>query len=63
MSFSERWMDLETVIQSKVSQKEENKYCITMHIHGIQKNYIDEPVSRAGIERQTQTYGYSGGRR
>ena len=24
-------MDLETVIQSKVSQKEKNKYCILMH--------------------------------
>ena len=27
-SFVETWMDLETVIQSEVSQKEENKYRI-----------------------------------
>ena len=27
-SFVELWMDLETVMQSEVSQKEENKYCI-----------------------------------
>ena len=27
-SFVETWMDLETVIQSEVSQKEKNKYCI-----------------------------------
>ena len=27
-SFVETWMDLETVIQSEVSQKEENKYSI-----------------------------------
>ena len=25
--FAEMWMDLETVIQSEVSQKEKNKYC------------------------------------
>ena len=30
-SFVETWMDLETVIQSDVSQKEKNKYCILMH--------------------------------
>ena len=33
-SFIETWMDLETVIQSEVSQKEKNKYCILMHICG-----------------------------
>ena len=31
VSFGEMCMDLETVIQSKVSQKEKNKYCILMH--------------------------------
>ena len=33
-SFVETWMDLETVIQSEVSQKEKNKYILT-HICGI----------------------------
>ena len=33
-SFVEMWMDLETVIQSEVSQKEKNKYHILMHICG-----------------------------
>ena len=33
-----RWMDLESVIQSEVSQKEKNKYCMLTHIYGIQKN-------------------------
>ena len=33
-SFVETWMDLETVIQSEVSPKEENKYHILMHICG-----------------------------
>ena len=30
-----RWMKLEPIIQSKVSQKEKDKYCILMHIYGI----------------------------
>ena len=34
-SLVETWMDLETVIQSEVSQKEKNKYCILTHICGI----------------------------
>ena len=33
--FVVRWMDLETVIQSEVSQKEKNKYCLLTHICGI----------------------------
>ena len=33
-SFVEMWMDLETVIQSEVSQKEKTKYCILTHICG-----------------------------
>ena len=32
-SFVETWIDLETVIQSEVSQKEKNKYRILTHIH------------------------------
>ena len=34
-SFVEMWMDLESVIQSEVSQKEKNKYHILTHIYGI----------------------------
>ena len=33
--FVMRWMDLESVIQSEVSQKEKNKYRMLMHIYGI----------------------------
>ena len=47
------WMDVESHIQSEVSQKEKNKYRILMHICGIQKNGTDEPICRAGIETQT----------
>ena len=30
-----RWMKLEPIIQSEVSQKEKQKYSILMHIYGI----------------------------
>ena len=30
-----RWMNLEPIIHSEVSQKEKNKYCILTHICGI----------------------------
>ena len=33
--FVVRWMDLETVIQSEVSQKEKNKYCMLTHLYRI----------------------------
>ena len=35
-------MNLEPLIQSEVSQKEKDKYCILMHIYGIQKNGTEE---------------------
>ena len=47
-------MDLETVIQSEVSQKEKNKYRILTHICGIQKSGTDEPILKAEIETQMQ---------
>ena len=34
-SFVELWMALESLIQNEVGQKEENKYCVLMHICGI----------------------------
>ena len=33
--FVVRWMELESVIQSEVSQKEKNKYSMLTHIYGI----------------------------
>ena len=33
--FVVRWKDLESVIQSEVSQKEKNKYHMLTHIYGI----------------------------
>ena len=34
--FVVRWMELESVIQSEVSQKEKNKYSMLTHIYGIE---------------------------
>ena len=49
--FVVRWMDLETVIQSEVSQKEKNKYHMLTHIYGIiKKNHSEEPRGRTGIK-------------
>ena len=46
-----RWMYLESVIQSAVSQKEKYKYCMITHIYGIKnKKGTDEPSGRAGIK-------------
>ena len=45
-----RWMNLEPVIQSEVSQKEKNKYCILTHIYEISENVIDELICREGME-------------
>ena len=46
-----RWMDLESVIQSEVSEK--NKYRMLTPIYGIEKSSTDEPSGRAGIKMQT----------
>ena len=53
-SVVEKWMGLESVIQREVSQEEKNKYRVLTHICGIQKNGINEPICRAGIDMQTQ---------
>ena len=45
-----RWMNLEPVIQSEISQKEKNKYRILIHM----KFRRMVPNLRAGIETQTQ---------
>ena len=39
-----RWMKLEPIIQSEVSQKEKHQYSILTHVYGIQKDVNDNPV-------------------
>ena len=45
-----RWMNLEPIIPSEVSQKED-KYHIVMHIYGIWKNGTEEFIYRAAMEK------------
>ena len=52
--FVVRWIDLESVIQSEVSQKEKNKYHMLTHIYGtLKKSGSEEPRGRTGIKMQT----------
>ena len=47
------WLNLESVIQSEVSQKEKNKYCMLTHIYGILKKKVLMNLGRTGIKTQT----------
>ena len=38
--FVVRWINLESLIQSEVSQKEKNKYHMLIHIYGILKKKL-----------------------
>ena len=45
-----RWMNLEAIIQSEMSQKEKDKYHILTHIYG---NGTEEFIYRVAMEKQT----------
>ena len=47
-----RWMKLEPMIQSEVSQKEKHQYSILTHIYGILKGGNDNPVCETAKETQ-----------
>ena len=47
-----RWMKLEPIIQSEVSQKEKHQYSILTHIYGIWKDGNDNPVCETAKETQ-----------
>ena len=47
-----RWMKLEPIIQSEVSQKEKHQYSILTHIYGIYKDGNDNPVCETAKETQ-----------
>ena len=49
-----RWMKLEPIIQSEVSQKDKEHYSILTHINGIQKDGNDNPICKT--EKETQMY-------
>ena len=46
-------MNLETIIQNEVSEKEKDKYSILMHRYRIYKNGIKEFTYKLPIEKQT----------
>ena len=48
-----RWINLEPIIQKRVSRKEKDKYCLLTHIYGIWKDGTDGPMCRAAKETQT----------
>ena len=45
-----RWMKLEPIIQSEVSQKEKHQYSILTHIYGIYKDGNNNPVYETAKE-------------
>ena len=45
-----RWMQLEPIIQSEISQKEKHQYSILTDIYGIQKDGNDNPVRKTAKE-------------
>ena len=47
-----RWMKLEPIIQSEVSQKEKHQYSILTHIYGIWKDGNDGPICMTAKETQ-----------
>ena len=49
-----RWMKLEPIIQSEVSQKDKHQYSILTHIYGILKDGNDNPTCKT--EKETQMY-------
>ena len=48
-----KWMKLEPITKSEVSQKEKNKCCILMQICGIWKDGTEEFICKAAMEKQT----------
>ena len=47
-----RWIKLEPIIQSEVSQKERHQYSILMHIYGIYKDGNNDPIYETAKETQ-----------
>ena len=58
-----RWMKLEPIIQSEVSQKEKQQYCVLTRTYGIWKDGNDDPVCKAAKETDVKnSFGLWGGR-
>ena len=58
-----RWMKLESIIQSEVSQKEKHQYSILMHIYGISKEDNNNPMQDSKRDTDVeQSFGLCGRR-
>ena len=54
-----RWMNLEPIIQSEVSQKEKDKYCILMHIYEYRKTVLKNLFTeQQWRDMREQAYGH-----
>ena len=49
-----KWMKLEPIIQSEVSQKDKHQYSVLLHIYGILKDGNNNPICKT--EKETQMY-------
>ena len=49
-----RWMKLEPIIQSEVSQKDKHQYSILTHTYGIQKDGNDNPMCKTETDTDVQ---------
>ena len=62
-SFLMRWMNLEPIIKSEISQKEKDKYCILTHMESrkMVMNLFSEQQWRNRHREQTYGHGEKGG--
>ena len=49
-----RWMKLEPIIQSEISQKDKHQYSILTHTYGIKKDGNDNPICKTEKEADVQ---------
>ena len=49
-----RWMKLEPIIQSEVSQKDKDQYHILMHVYGIKKDGNDNHIYKTEKDTDVQ---------
>ena len=57
-----RWMKLEPIIRSEVSQKEKDLYHIVTHIYGTQEDGTDEFICRQQWRNRHREQTYEHGR-
>ena len=62
-SVSRRWMNLEPIKRSEVSQKEKDKYYISTYTQNLERQYLRSYMQCSkGSKCKQQTFGLKGGR-